>query len=131
MNKVQVVAAIIVNNRRFLLGKRAPHKTAPGWWSPVSGRIELGETESEAAERECQEEVGLTVRAVRKITEMDINEGKARLHWWLVDVVSGEAWLKNDEHTELRWMTIEEMGRTENVFTEDIPVFASVLPKED
>ena len=39
MEKVQVVAAVICRDNKFLLGKRATHKkSAPGYWSPRSKR---------------------------------------------------------------------------------------------
>lgn len=47
--KVQVVAAVIRDRNKFLLGKRSlSKKSAPGYWCPVSGKIEIGETEQEA-----------------------------------------------------------------------------------
>lgn len=78
MSKTQVVAAIIRREAKFLFGKRALYKkSAPGFWSPISGKIEAGETEAEAVVRECFEEVGLVVRAVTKVTEFDIdNKGR-------------------------------------------------------
>ena len=57
MMKAQVVAAIIIKGDRFLLGKRSLEKRlAPGYWSPISGKVELGESEEEAISRECNEE---------------------------------------------------------------------------
>jgi 8-oxo-dGTP pyrophosphatase MutT (NUDIX family) len=124
MSKVQVVAAIIQKDRRFLLGKRSLQKnSSPGRWSPISGRIEMGESEIDALERECFEEVGLVVKAKRKISEFDIENGKTRIHWWTVSIVSGEAVLKNDEHTVLRWFSESELNTEENINSEDSKVF--------
>lgn len=45
MQKHQVVAAIIRKGNKFLMGKRAlTKKSAPGFWSPICGRIEAIET---------------------------------------------------------------------------------------
>jgi len=129
MNQVQVVAAVIRRSSKFLLGKRSPNKkSAPGYWSPISGKIEIGESESEAAERECFEEVGLVVKAIRKVGEFDIDDGQARLHWWLVEETEGKEFLKNNEHTELRWFTIEEMQKESAIFKEDIAIFMNLNP---
>ena len=122
--QVQAVAAIIREGDRYLVGKRSPWKAkAPGYWCAITGRIESGESEAEAAVREAFEETSLIVRATRKIHEMDIDQGETRLHWWLVDVLSGTPTLANDEHTELRWVTIDEMAALEPVFDEDVEVF--------
>ena len=54
--KVQVVAAVLIKDNKFLLGKRAMYKkSAPGFWCPVSGKIELNETEQQAVVREVFE----------------------------------------------------------------------------
>jgi 8-oxo-dGTP diphosphatase len=124
MSQVQVVAAIIRRESRFLseflLGKRALHKkSAPGFWSPISGKIESGESEADAVVRECFEEVGLTVQALRKITQHDMDGGRARLHWWLVDVLEGREFLKNDEHTELRWFSLDEIKHEKHLLEDD------------
>src|SRR5215203_4867212 len=100
--KLQVVAAVITKENKFLLGKRALFKkVAPGYWCPVSGKVEAGESEEEAVRREVFEEVGLDVRAKRKLTTVDTRDKSAVIHWWLAEVLSGEPILKNDEHTEL------------------------------
>jgi 8-oxo-dGTP diphosphatase len=128
MRKVQVVAAVIQRGSKFLLGKRSlsSKKSAPGCWCPISGKIELGESEAEAVVRECFEEVGLTVKAIRKITEFEIEQGRADLHWWLVEVINGQEFLKNDEHTEIRWFSVEEMKQTTGFFQEDIEVYSKI-----
>lgn len=125
--KTQVVAAIIVKEDKFLLGKRAlTKKSGPGYWSPISGRIELGESEEEAVRREVFEEVNLEVIPVRKITEFDTHDKRARIHWWLVKVINGEPILKNDEHFELGWFSILEMQKLDNIFLEDIELFKTL-----
>ena len=126
--KIQIVAAIIKKQDQFLLGKRSfKEKGAAGYWCPISGKIEIGESETQAIEREVFEEVGLKVTALRKVDEFDNNEGTGRLHWWLVDIVEGEPFLKNDEHTEIRWLTVSEMYQLDYIYPEDIELFKSLL----
>jgi 8-oxo-dGTP pyrophosphatase MutT (NUDIX family) len=127
MSKTQVVAAIIQKDRRFLIGKRSPHKIkGPGVWSPISGRMEPGETQRDAVVREVWEEVGLRVNALKHVTSFDIHGGTTELHWWTTEILSGEATLKNDEHTEIRWVTLGEMKMLKPIFKEDIEVFEGV-----
>lgn len=69
--KTQVVAAVIQKENKFLLGKRSlSKKSAPGYWCPVSGRIEPDETEQQAVVREVFEEVGLIVTASHKVANL-------------------------------------------------------------
>lgn len=127
--KVQVVAAIIERGGRVLFGKRSPQRlAAPGYWCPVSGRIEPGESQAEAVVREVREEVGLGVRAVRKVGECDTHDGTALIHWWLAEPLDeAPAELLGDEHTELCWVTVEEMRRLEPAFAEDVEIIAGAV----
>jgi 8-oxo-dGTP diphosphatase len=54
------VVVPIVNEREALLLLESPRRT--GWWEPVNGAVDAGETLLEAALREAREEVGPTLR---------------------------------------------------------------------
>jgi 8-oxo-dGTP diphosphatase len=124
--KIDVVAAILERDGRFLLGKRSPHKSAAGYWCPISGRIEAGESQAAAVVREVSEEVGLTVRALEKVAECDTHDGNAVIHWWRVEPLDATpARLANDEHSELVWASVAEMKRLSPVFLEDVEIFAA------
>jgi 8-oxo-dGTP pyrophosphatase MutT (NUDIX family) len=122
--KIDVVAAIIERQGRFLFGKRSQHKrSAPGYWCPISGRIEPGESQAAAVEREVAEETGLRVRALEKVAECDTHDGSALIHWWLASPLDeAEARLANDEHSELAWCSITELKQLSPVFLEDVAI---------
>lgn len=127
MKKHQVVAAIIQKDNKFLMGKRSlTKKSAPGFWSPICGRIEARETPAEAVKREVFEEVGLVVKPLKQVAEFDTRDKSALIHWWTVEVVDGEAQIKNDEHSEIRWLSIDEMEKLDHVFIEDIDLFRKI-----
>jgi (d)CTP diphosphatase len=122
--KIEVVAAIIEQGGRFLLGKRSPQRrSAPGYWCPICGRVEAGESQAEAVVREVREETALRVSALRKVAECDTHDGSAVIHWWLTQLLDDSpARLANDEHSELRWLTPEELQHLEPTFPEDIAI---------
>ena len=126
--KLEVIAAIIEREGRFLLGKRSPLRpSAPGYWCPISGRVEPGESRAEAVVREVREETGLRVRALHEVTECDTHDGTAVIHWWRTQLLDDSpARLANDEHTELRWLTPEELQSLEPTFPEDIAILLGV-----
>ncbi|HTV20307.1 MAG TPA: NUDIX hydrolase [Polyangiaceae bacterium] len=125
--KVDVVAAVLERDGRYLLGKRNTHKKAAGYWCPVCGRVEAGEPQADAVVREVREETGLAVRAVAKVAECDTHDGKAVMHWWRVQPLDdAPARLANDEHTELGWFSLDEMQRLTPVFVEDVAIFERV-----
>jgi 8-oxo-dGTP pyrophosphatase MutT (NUDIX family) len=128
MSQIQAVTIVIKKDNRYLLGKRSLWKvSAPGYWCPVSGKIEAGETEAETVYREAFEEVGLKVEPLKKLCEMDTRDGSCRLHWWTVKILEGEAFLKNNEHSEIGWFTIEEMALLDPIFHEDLELIRTHL----
>jgi 8-oxo-dGTP diphosphatase len=125
VSKVEVVAAIIERGGKFLVGKRGPHKaSAPGAWNAITGRVESGETEHDAVVREVLEETGLRVLPLEKFYQCDNRAGTARIHWWAVKPLDDAPARCNDENSELRWVTVDEMRRLDPVFEEDVDVFA-------
>ena len=125
---VHVVAAVIERDARFLLGKRSvTKKSAAGYWAPVVGRIEHGESEEQAVIREVREEVGLEVFPVEKIASFPNGDRSAIIHWWRT-VIVGDALARpmNDEHSEVRWVSVAEMRSLYPMFAEDIEVFAQL-----
>ncbi|MGK3987011.1 NUDIX domain-containing protein [Sorangium sp. So ce136] len=122
--KIDVVAAILERDGRFLFGKRSAHKrSAPGYWCPISGRVEEGESQADAVVREVLEETGLAVRARCKVAECDTHDGTALIHWWRVDPLDGApVRLANDEHSELAWVSLTEMKALAPVFLEDVEI---------
>lgn len=121
--KVVAVAAVIEREGKFLLGKRSAHKGAAGYWCPLSGRVEAGETQAEAVEREVLEEVGLEVRAVEPLEACETHDGTTVIHFWRVRIVGdGRARLANDEHSELGWFSPEEFAELEPSFAEDLAI---------
>lgn len=122
------VVVVLENEGKFLVGKRALHKkAAPGYWCPISGKIEAGETEEQALVRECMEEAGLTVEPVAKIGEFLTRDKTTTLHWWKGRIRGSLELVRNHEHSEFRWVTIEEMRQLEPVFREDLEVFANLM----
>jgi 8-oxo-dGTP diphosphatase len=89
------VAACIVRSAegRVLLVQRTMRQVAPGYWELPGGKIEPGETPSEAAARELHEEVGLHARALAPWAayEHAFQTKRVRLRFFRVDDWTGTA----------------------------------------
>ena len=110
-----VGALFIGEDGRILLGLRAPWKKAwPGHWDTIGGRVENGESLEEALVREAREEVGVTPTEFKRVATVRERQpeihGDALHHLYAVTKWrGGEPANVCDEHTELRWFTVEEM----------------------
>jgi ADP-ribose pyrophosphatase len=109
------VGAIVFNNDKVLLVRRAQPPSRDLWAIP-GGRLELGETLQEAAEREILEETGITIIAREPIYTFDYidrdQSGRARFHYVIVDLsadyVRGKP-IAGDDAAEARWVSAGEL----------------------
>ncbi len=105
----------------------------PGYWTPLSGRIEPGESQEAALVREVSEEVGLHVAPLAKVWECPTDDGDFLLHWWTAEVESNQVAtdhlvLDPAEVSDARWVTPEEFLALAPTFAGDREFFARVLP---
>ena len=124
------VVMVIRRGDRFLIGQRAAHKPAAGYWTQVSGKREPGETLEQTVVREAMEELGCQVRPLQKLQELPSANGKFLLHYWATEIIQGEPTICDDELLELRWLTVDELAELEPVFEEDLELLKR-LTEED
>ena len=111
---VPAVGAVVIHEGTVLLVRRA-RAPARGVWAVPGGRVELGETLAEAAEREVREETGVSVRAGEPIWSFDSvirdAEGRVSFHYVIVDLlaeyIEGEPRARDDA-LEARWVRPED-----------------------
>ena len=125
---LDAVIAVITKGEKVLLIQRAAGIRAGGYWAPVSGEVEPGESQEAAVAREAMEEVGLTVRPLRKVWENVSTRGTFKLHWWMAEYVSGELTLNVAEASDARWLTVDEICRLDGKFEGDREFYQMILP---
>ena len=110
------VGAIVFKNNKVLLVRRGK-PPAEDLWAIPGGRVEIGETLREAAEREIMEETGVTIRALEPVYTFDVidrdADGRARFHYVIVDLtadyISGKP-RAGDDASAARWVSSEELA---------------------
>lgn len=104
------VGIIVTKDGKSLFCKRSmKKKKLPGLWAFISGTCEPGETPEQTAEREAEEELGVTAQATTIMATQDLTELDTKLHFVLCDLTAGEPTIKEpDEIDELEWMTFDE-----------------------
>ncbi len=85
------VGAVVKHEDSFLLIRRK-NPPSQNMWAIPGGKIKLGETLQQAAEREVWEETGITVRAGSPVLTFDLIERDTRgdiiFHYIIVDVLA-------------------------------------------
>jgi ADP-ribose pyrophosphatase len=110
------VGAVVFKEDRVLLVQRGK-PPAESLWAIPGGRVELGETLQQAAEREILEETGATIRAHEPVFTFDIIErepnGAVRFHYVVVDLladcVAGDL-APGGDATDARWVSPAELS---------------------
>ena len=110
------VGAIVFRNSRVLLVRRAQPPSQDLWAIP-GGRVEIGETLQEAAEREILEETGITIEAREPVYTFDYIERDGselpRFHYVIIDLIAdyvrGEI-RAGDDAADARWISAAELG---------------------
>jgi 8-oxo-dGTP diphosphatase len=114
----EVVAALIIQSKRILLGQRSStRKFYPNVWDVFGGHVEPGEHPHKTLIRELQEELGITPTEwnYEETIEASLPEREGapwdqlKLHLYLVTAWLGiPANLQPDEHDSIQWFSLDQ-----------------------
>ena len=106
---VEVVAALIWDEGKFMICQRPAHKTRGLLWEFVGGKVEPGETKVQALIRECREEVAVTLSVGDVFTEVLHEYPDLTVHLTLFHAAIAEGEPVMLEHNDIRWITPAEI----------------------
>lgn len=123
---IEVTAAVIQQNGKILICQRPANKNCGLLWEFPGGKIEAGETGAQCIVRECQEELGITLKVKSELTDVVYKypNRTVHLHFFVCDIIEGVPDKK--EHNEIVWIEPAEIPNYEFC-----PADAKMLAKID
>ena len=105
----EVVAALIWEQGKFMICQRPAHKARGLLWEFVGGKVEKGETKTEALVRECREELDITVSVGEEFMSLvhEYPDLTVALTLFNCSIAEGEP--KMLEHNDIKWITPQEI----------------------
>jgi 8-oxo-dGTP diphosphatase len=124
--QIIVGAAIIVGGRVLACARTGPPEVAGRWEFP-GGKVEPGETETEALARECREELGVRVVVGNRVGgDVSLAHGRATLRVYAARLV-GDDQPQALEHSGMRWLAVDELTSVPWL-PADAPIVAALPP---
>ena len=112
-NLVEVVAALIWDNNKFMICQRPANKSRALLWEFVGGKVEQGETKEQALIRECQEELAITLTVGDEFMEVVHEYPDIKVNLTLFNATIAEGLPQKLEHNDIRWITPQEISNYE------------------
>ena len=114
-----MVAAIIINKNRILIGKRKDEDIGGGKWEFPGGKIEIGETNSEALERELYEELGLSVKIGKELMNYEHMFKTTIYNISFMEIIEYEGEIRNNAHSEIKWVKFSNLLKYDFISGDD------------
>ncbi len=119
------VAIIFDSGNRILVNQRTSDREHAGQWEFPGGKFEKGESISQALVRECQEELGVTIKehAPLLVLEHRYPKKTVRLNVQIVKAYSGK--VLGLENQNLAWHHLAELYEI-NLLPADLPILQAL-----
>lgn len=127
MTNIICAGGFLVKKNKFLFGKRSKKKSwAPGMWDIVGGKALKNENPIYTLSREVYEETGVNVLDAALMTTMRILDktdgGFFTYHIYMITQWQNKPSNLTKEHTKLRWLTREKLGKLNLALPEYLPL---------
>ena len=105
----EVVAALIWDGDRFMICQRPAHKARGLLWEFVGGKVEPGESKTQALIRECWEELAVKLEVGEVFMDVIHEYPDLTVHLTLFHAVIREGEPQRLEHNDIRWIQVDEI----------------------
>ena len=108
-NIVEVVAALIWDEDKFMICQRPENKARALLWEFVGGKVEKGETKEEALIRECREELEVTLLVGDVFMDVIHEYPDITVHLTLFNAKIAKGVPEKIEHNDIKWIKVSEI----------------------
>jgi 8-oxo-dGTP diphosphatase len=124
------VVAVILQEDKLLVIRRALAVVAPGAFCFPGGAMEAGESEAEALVREIDEELGTTIRPLRRMWTSRTS-WRVDLAWWRAELVPAAELCPNPAEVEsIHWHAPADLRRLAGLLESNL-AFLDALERGD
>ena len=110
---IEVVAALIWKNNKFMICQRPAHKARGLLWEFVGGKVESGETKEQALIRECKEELNVVLSVGDVFMDVVHEYPDITVHLTLFNATIADGEPQKLEHNAIQWITPSEISNYE------------------
>ena len=110
---IEVVAALIWNENKFMICQRPAHKARGLLWEFVGGKVESGETKEQALIRECREELNVLLSVGDVFMEVIHEYPDITVHLTLFNATIAAGEPQRLEHNDIQWITPSKIQKYE------------------
>ena len=107
---IRVVAAEAERDGRYLITQRRPEATLPLLWEFPGGKVEPGETDSEALTRELSEEMAIEVEVGDEVLAVMREYDKYFIDFHVYSVRISSAEIQRVQVHDFKWVTVAELA---------------------
>ena len=110
LKKIRVVAGAIFREDQLLVAKRSLMMSSPMLWELPGGKVEVGESDQAALQRELQEELGIDVLVQDFLAKsiIQVQSKEIEMYVYRCVIQQGEPIAK--EHAKLGWVDSETLS---------------------
>ena len=101
---VEVVAALIWEDDKFMICQRPAHKSCGLLWEFVGGKVEPGETKEQALIRECIEELDIILSVGDEFIDVVHQYPDIKVHSTLFNATIADGVPQKLEHNDIKWI---------------------------
>ena len=107
--RINVVAGIIISQNKILIGKRKDDDIGGGKWEFPGGKIEIGETNSEALERELYEELGINAKIGKELMNYEHMFKTTIYDISFMEIIDYQGEVRNNAHSQIKWVKFSNL----------------------